>query len=115
MNLGYTVDSVRYKKASGFFVGFDGITPSLGNLGTVIGWAKIEQRKAGRACFDVKPCSKGLLFQPIEPVGDNIEKYWKDLFALIESIGFDIAAGVHQGQPLSTNPRATASEQSLAA
>lgn len=72
----------------GFYVSIDGrcsITTST--LGTVIGWAKISQRKQGLTCFAISDSLAGLYFEPAEPA--SLKKLQKDLIVLLESIGFE--------------------------
>ncbi len=72
-----------------FYVSIEGHRCSIStdNLGTVIGWAKISQRKAGLTCFTISDALEGLYFEPANPA--PLEKLHRDLIVLLESIGFE--------------------------
>ncbi len=73
----------------GFYVSIEGMQCSISTstLGTVIGWAKISQRKAGLTCFTISDALEGLYFEPAKPA--KLKDLQRDLIALLENIGFE--------------------------
>ncbi len=115
MKLHYTVTLVALPGTNGFPVAFD-LKPHLADLGTVIGWARIEQRKAGRTCFAISAAQEGLLFQPATPVDNNaLEKQLGDLIFLLNGIGFRIASTALSEFPKKIRPAIVPTERPLAA
>lgn len=73
----------------GFYVSISavGIHVSTSNLGTIIGWARIAQRRQGLTCFAISNSLTGLYFEPANPA--SLEELQKDLIVILEAIGFE--------------------------
>lgn len=85
-----TLSSVSFD-GTGFTVTFIEGTPSIRPLGTVIGYAKREQKNAGRTPFDITEVPGGLYLRPATATTNTPEKLQEDALLYLECIGFQPA------------------------
>jgi hypothetical protein len=110
-----TISSVSFD-GTGFSVTLTEGIPPIRSLGTVIGYAKREQKHAGRTPFDMTTALNGLYFRPATTTTDAPEKLQEELLLYLESIGFHYEEPKKQERrqrslPLSYTVTATASQQ----
>jgi hypothetical protein len=74
---------------SGFTASFEGSAPSLEKFGTVIGYAKRQQKNEGLTLFTIRQVGEEWLFQPEKPSDLDSNTVQQHLFSFMEHIGFD--------------------------
>ena len=74
---------------SGFTASFEGSAPSLEKFGTVIGYAKRQQKNEGLTLFTIHQVGEEWLFQPENHSGLDSNTVQQHLFSFMEHIGFD--------------------------